>query len=199
MIDHERKLIFIHIERTGGTSVEKALVGKDWWKIDSNSKHIKASQAKKLYGKDVWKDYTTFTIIRNPWDRVVSMYRTKWYTEFRKSNDNDPFYDFLYNLKNKKGNNPIKYCDILDLKVDYILRYENLNEDLNKMLLDLNYDIIELPHSNNTFDGVPYWDFYNFKSRILFNEKFRCDIDKYNYTFMDCHPRYMAVEEASGL
>ena len=77
MIDHRSKLIFIHIARTGGTSIEASLVGKDWWLVDPSSKHISAKQARDLYGKDIWEAYTKFSVVRNPWDRVVSMWATK--------------------------------------------------------------------------------------------------------------------------
>jgi hypothetical protein len=74
MIDHNRKLIFIHIARTGGTSIETALVGKDWWFFDAQTKHISAKQARMFYGEELWKSYTKFSVIRNPWDRIISMW-----------------------------------------------------------------------------------------------------------------------------
>ncbi|MCA9055782.1 MAG: hypothetical protein KDA75_18225, partial [Planctomycetaceae bacterium] len=68
MIDHQRKLLFIHIARTGGTSIEAALVGCDWWDIDPETKHLSASQAKQIYGDEIWSTYTKFAVVRNPWD-----------------------------------------------------------------------------------------------------------------------------------
>ena len=79
MIDHVNKLIFIHIPRTGGSSIEHALVDKDWGHIDADGndqfflKHITAEEARRVYMKE-WKGYAKFSVVRNPWDKAVSDY-----------------------------------------------------------------------------------------------------------------------------
>ena len=58
--------IFIHINKTGGTSIEKALgLEKD---------HLTASEKKTAIGKQKWKKIYSFAFVRNPWDKVVSHY-----------------------------------------------------------------------------------------------------------------------------
>ncbi len=95
MIDNKNKLIFIHIPRTGGTSIEECLIGNDWWNIDSKSKHICASDARKLYGEKIWNSYTKFSIIRNPWDRIVSMRNTGWWDNVSNVPNRKPLLDLL--------------------------------------------------------------------------------------------------------
>ena len=67
-IDHDNKIVFIHIPRTGGTSIKSALNLHD-----------------KIYKEDVYhmsandipkecEDYFKFTFVRNPFDRFVSLY-----------------------------------------------------------------------------------------------------------------------------
>ena len=72
MICHKNKYIFIHIPRTGGSSIEHTLYGQDWWLVDRKSKHLIASTAKKVYS-EYWDDYFKFAFVRNPWDRMRSM------------------------------------------------------------------------------------------------------------------------------
>ena len=79
MISHTNKFIFIHIPKTGGTSVEAALA--DYGKLLQGPgnfhsiyfKHIPATRLQAMMG-DEYENYFKFSIVRNPWDWLVSMY-----------------------------------------------------------------------------------------------------------------------------
>jgi hypothetical protein len=36
MIDHKNKIIFIHLEKAGGSSIENIFTQKDWWSVEHN-------------------------------------------------------------------------------------------------------------------------------------------------------------------
>ena len=88
LISHDHKFIFIHIGKTGGTSIERVLcdyLGKnledtekapdgEWWK------HIWARGMRRRVGEKVWDDYFTFAFVRNPFDMVLSLY--SMYTQY---------------------------------------------------------------------------------------------------------------------
>ncbi len=74
MISHELKCIFIHIPGTGGSSIERFLVGRDWYDIDPDTKHISLKQAKLLYA-NYWDSYFKFTWVRHPLKRLMSLTR----------------------------------------------------------------------------------------------------------------------------
>jgi Sulfotransferase family len=71
MISHDLKCIFIHIPRCAGTSIEKWLVGANWWEKEASTKHLIASQAQRLY-QEYWDTYFKFSIVRHPISRVIS-------------------------------------------------------------------------------------------------------------------------------
>lgn len=78
MLCRERRFAFLHIPKTGGTAVRRALGG--WrepvraWLGGDGYKHDTARRARELYGEDVLERYFTFCFVRNPWERLVSHY-----------------------------------------------------------------------------------------------------------------------------
>lgn len=59
-----RETIFLHIPKTGGTSVQKALYG-------GNVQHQQARN----FTPEEWKNSFTFCFVRNPLDRTISHYK----------------------------------------------------------------------------------------------------------------------------
>ena len=94
-ISHAHRCIFIHIPKTGGTSIERALGmrGRNkkedrellYGRIESNDlkrqallsgylQHITMADIHTLYPERPFADYFSFSVVRNPWDRLVSTY-----------------------------------------------------------------------------------------------------------------------------
>jgi hypothetical protein len=187
MIDHDRKLLFIHITRTGGTSVETALLGKDWWHIDDLTKHISASQAREIYGEEVWNSYYRFSIVRNPWDRLVSMWATGWwYGKLTVFGGVKPasFADFIRRVQPHphEGYTSLRYVDIIDLPIDRVLRFESLQADMDALCRDRGIAEVELPHIERR-DRLPYQAFYDREAEQAVRERFAADIATYGYQF----------------
>lgn len=65
MISHRYKLIFIHIPKCAGRSISDAL--------SESFDHCTATYYQTTY-PDLWNEYTIFTTLRNPYQRLVSMY-----------------------------------------------------------------------------------------------------------------------------
>ena len=61
-----QNFIFIHINKTGGSSIKQALGAK--------FQHKTAMEKIEELGLKVWQRKFTFAVVRNPWDRVVSQY-----------------------------------------------------------------------------------------------------------------------------
>ena len=79
MISFSNNFIFIHINKTAGSSIEVALkdygIKKPLIKEGNfpHSQHFKYDDYKDYIG-DNFTNFYTFTVVRNPWDRVVSYY-----------------------------------------------------------------------------------------------------------------------------
>ena len=190
MIDHERRLLFIHIARTGGTSVETALAGNDWWDICPESKHISASQTRKLYGEHIWQSFVKFIIVRNPWDRLVSMWAAGWWWDDRthlRGIKPLTFRDFVLTLRPHPNEHydSLFYHQILDEKLYFVLRFETLMIDFSLMLKQLNLPDVILPHiqSRRSWRRVHYRKYFDNESASLVEKMFESDISQYGYSF----------------
>lgn len=187
----EHNIIFIHIPKNGGTSITNTL-------------------NMSLTGHYIWHQHPgfedakyTFATIRNPWERVVSAYtyaRTRnsyWHSDTNIHPDYnllstktfDEHVDILY--KNRSilqhgwsDQSSFIYDDNNNLKVDRLIKLENLNEELQAMFNDLNIDIkVNIPIINNTSHD-DYFKYYSNPDNILkVAEVFNRDIDNLGYTY----------------
>lgn len=190
MIDFNRRLLFIHIARTGGTSIETAFAGIDWCCIDLPTKHLSASQARAHYGEEIWGGFTKFAVVRNPWDRLVSMWSTgSWHLGPIPETGCD-MKAFLAQLAPHPNETyqSLFYHEILDEKLDYVLRYENLQEGLMRMLRERSLAPVTLPRVEATLRGH-YADYYTAEAAEIAGAMFRRDIDDYGYRFEPAPPR----------
>lgn len=136
-----------------------------------------------------YQTYFKFTIVRNPWDRVFSCYRNMMKDEIHRNEIGAPkdldFNQFVslhldtyllrpqtYWIKNFSGK----------VDLDYICRFENLNQDFEKVCQLLNLSGIKLPHKlkNKKRD---YRQEYNRKSIQLVKQKYQEEIEIFGYTF----------------
>ena len=184
MIDHERRLLFIHISRTGGSSIELALCGRDWWLIDPASKHLSAAQARAYYGEEIWRRYVKFAVVRNPWDRVVSMWAARSWHQDLHALDHYNMLKFVQQLRPHPNENcgSLHYHEILDQPLDYVLRFEHLQQDLSTMLCACSLPDVALSRAECGVRGH-YSNYYNDESVDLVRRLFRRDIELYGYDF----------------
>jgi len=187
MIDHHRKLLFVHIARTGGTSIETALLGEDWWKIEPDTKHLSARQARRHYGEEIWRSYTTFAVVRNPWDRFVSMWSIGyWYGQETHLQGVKPasFEEFLRTLRPHPAEkyNTLHQHQILDEELNFVLRFENLQNEFSAMLQQIDQAEIPLPVALKS-DRRPYRDYYSPESARQIALTYATDIGRFRYSF----------------
>lgn len=75
MISHEHKLIFIHLPKCGGTSIEVALTGRSWHHPDlRGEQHLTADETRRQYGDGIFNSYFKCAVVRNTWDLLVAFY-----------------------------------------------------------------------------------------------------------------------------
>jgi hypothetical protein len=137
---HDRKLAFCHIPRTGGVSISTGL------NLKVKDKHFPASWYRKTY-----PDYTLFATLRPYEDRIRSTFGWEIPEAYLK---HAPNMDLLVERILKTGSDniglmikPNEY--FLDCDVDFLLRFEHLQDDLNAMLTKLGHNTVILTPCNS--------------------------------------------------
>jgi hypothetical protein len=204
MISHRYKFIFTKISKTASDTIQLTLPQENsahlghWHLIDDIDERT--------------KDYFKFTIVRNPWDRLVSFYafciktsRTPAYNNLKK------FKDFVLDSTNKYHVDP-KWCkhspalekllstertkercrlesqldwisdDDGKILVDFIGRFENLQEDFNIVCDKIGIPHRKLPHKNKT-KHKHYTEYYDEETRQIVAELHAKDIEYFGYKF----------------
>ena len=146
-IYHHKKTIFVHIPKTGGIFIRKALkLPNPTGVLDKD--HVRPSF---LGIKEYWEDYFTFTFVRNPYDRLVSSYffdhlRSEQGRNINEGNirkeivrfDKTPagFGNFIKEFMPIDFNKNRKYISMSNIlenySLDFIGKLENLDEDIRK-------------------------------------------------------------------
>jgi hypothetical protein len=232
MLSHTNRCIFVHIPKSAGTSLTRVFsdhnkatntdrnllpFDPDENKFDPPPPHLRAYDYVK-YGritKELFDSYFKFAFVRNPWDRVVSEYK------YRRHAQKYSFKIFLFEHFPMPSWSD-QYCHVIPqydflhdqngiLLVDFVGRFENLQEDFTYICDRLNIKIKTLPHHNkstsifnrrdnnvmeilrsikstlsitrkrNTFQH--YVDYYDDESIEFVANLYRKDIETFDYNF----------------
>ena len=175
MIIDEYECIFIHIPKNAGTSIEEYF-GNGSVRIQP-SKHADIHEIKVKF-KNSYNNYRKFTIIRNPYDKMVS-----WYFYLKRNLGDYDIIEFNEWIKDPSkfwhANDPISFlkpqCDWIDNTVE-IIRFENLDNELNKFFNKK----INLPITNKS-NHNHYLEYYNDESLNIIYNRYKKDFEQFNY------------------
>lgn len=147
--------------------------------------HLPALIVKSRVGRDVWDNYFKFCFERNPYDKVLSHYCHKC-VELNKTIDFDDFMsDPVYW---QWPANHLLYSDFSgNVMVDYVGYYENLKDDLWKVLERLGIPMGELPeHRSDTIRNENYRGFFNNgfeKYADKISDFYKKEVELHRYSF----------------
>jgi chondroitin 4-sulfotransferase 11 len=202
MISHKHKFVFIAVPKTGTTSAERVL-HKYCIHFSYRKKHFTYSEYlnNKRVRETVNKDYFFFAFVRNPFDRLVSQFKftgKKWWKKAGLSESslcfenyvkqivacNLPFSAHRYNsqIKSGQGDEDWSQLQYLSEDVDFIGRYENLQEDFNIICDKIGIPLQQLPHRNST-KHKHYTEYYDDETREIVAKKYAKDIEYFGYKF----------------
>ncbi len=186
-VSKKHKCIFIHIPKCGGRTI--------WKLLDIPGSHDTVREKINCMGED-YNNYFTFTVLRHPWDRMVSLYHWKKRQEWKIAKGS--FRGFLVEYKetveemygNKKRAYNVYHNFLKNHKgefaIDYIARLEILSEDINSRFgsrVGIN-NIRRLPVMGKTKRTV-YTKYYDTETIDIVYEMFEKDIEYFGYKYND--------------
>lgn len=184
MINHNLKCIIIHIPKTSGTSIKNTLGGF----TNEVGYHEKPENIKARFPIN-WDEYFKFTFVRNPFDRTYSIY--SYYKMGKNITLVDPnilpntFEEFVLNLNVNLTNLGLQYnqVDFLTEDVDYIGKYETLQDSFNEICVSLGVKDKHLKHDRMSKREKSYKDVYTPEMIDIVSNHFKRDIERFNYNF----------------
>ena len=207
MISYAYKFVYVHIPKCAGTSV----LGSFWrhfnkLKLPPRYSHfasdIATQKVSSHYGKypvgenDFFSDYFAFTFVRNPWARTVSSW--KWRRKQKWAKEKYSFDTHCQLLKEKKlikhysgkeGIHCWDQCDVIKHNIgsvdrlDFIGKVENITEDFQHAMGMIGLKDVDLSHVNKSGEAKPYQEYFNDKNREIILNRYKQDIDTFEYTF----------------
>jgi hypothetical protein len=203
MISKQKKFLFIHIPKTAGNSLTEILskYSEDKLKIVEyengvpkfnrvgvnneeykTNKHSPPLTYKRGMPQEIFDSLYKFSVIRNPWDRVISFYFSPHFNNKRIWN-RDSFLKLINSVHVAEKyiclkKNPEK----LDEDINKILQFEKINEELKVLCEMLNIPYTPLP-KNNTSNHEHYSKYLDDELREMISRKYKLEVEYFNYTF----------------
>lgn len=179
MYSHEHKFIYIHIPKSAGTFIKHYLLSNIEPEYENNQNQqdyddkykVTCERALNAIANEVpdYKDYFKFTIVRNPFDRVVSMYSylggwkfdyfvennidspmmpyVQKFHDYYISDDFDGFIDYAYEQQAIKKFHAGYYENYIDrikvsglVSIDKFYKLESIEDCLNDLQTKLKFD-----------------------------------------------------------
>ena len=210
-MSRERRYAFVHIPKTGGSSIEAALGLFHDWREENRAAMfglIQSPELKKhrfvshflqhltvpelaLLIPDI-QSFFLFAFVRNPWQRFVSSYSNtdphlcqeaeKQGLQLRGLS----FKEFVYRCEEIEHVHLLEqYKFITDSQgkvlVDFVGHFESLEADFQKVCRRLGLDRT-LPHLNRS-EHRAYRSYYDAETRTVIARRYQADIELFGYAF----------------
>jgi hypothetical protein len=205
MISHKKKFIFVHVYKTGGTSIREALkpycfnleerlawrMQKIWglsrlvkknWRF-----HLPASELIRRMGETKFDSYFSFAFVRNPWDWQVSLYsfmlKNKHHFQHKLVKGFRGFAEYIEWRCREEVRFQKDFVFSKDGRqlVDFIGRFETLEADFGHVCAQIGIKVT-LPRLNES-GHRPYQELYTPETQEMVRRAFEPDIKLFNYEF----------------
>ncbi|MBD3262197.1 MAG: hypothetical protein GF334_11120 [Candidatus Altiarchaeales archaeon] len=186
IVSYKKNFAFFHNPRTGGTSIRAVLA--PYADVDQriSAPHYMPATVRDIIGLEQFKCLYKFSIVRNPWEKLVSNYH------YARGNPEHYEFDIMQGMsfsefviyfveKRAKTQHQFLSGEDGELLVDYVGRFESLREDFSHVCQVIGISPV-LRHLNSVEHGK-YESYYNSDTRALVERYFQKDIALWGYSY----------------
>ncbi|WP_198265490.1 sulfotransferase family 2 domain-containing protein [sulfur-oxidizing endosymbiont of Gigantopelta aegis] len=238
LISHRKKFIFTKTVKTAGTSIESyfekyCMPDGDWHELHARDEyisetgiighrgsreddsiwynHMSAEKIRDLLGRETWDSYFKFTVVRNPFDKLISGF---FMFENRKENYNSirRFRAFVKKTLDRggaidriSGNTEVerfrcwirkggkiidrdKYLIDGEYCINYFIRFENLHKGVRDVCNDLSipFEPSRIPEFKKGIrhHNVKIQDYYDNETEQIVRNLYALEIEKFGYDLL---------------
>lgn len=196
VVNHYRRFVFIHVPKTGGSSVTEALqrLPGSVRRLHFGTKHLTTAEFRaRLRERTRWQPsriaaYAVLAFVRNPWDRMASLHR--FLGTRPRSTPIPPFEDFLRQLKDQPDSMPRRHSmrpqsDFVERDAFAVGYFEALQPAFAEIGRVFGFDA-ELGHEKRTATAArDYRALYPDWAAEFVGDLFAADVARFGYGFDD--------------
>lgn len=184
------KTIFIHVQRTGGSSIIQLFHKYFQYRMRYTAQHGNYLTEDACF-IEKHPDFFIFGFVRNPWERMLSWYSLTYKTSpLPLEQEKIRFEEFLVNFDKMIEGDDSFHFNQLDYFPNpnevpnevYICRYENFQAETEKIFKRFGITIPEVDRSNNT-KPKNYRDYYTEVGKKIIEENCARDIEHFHYSY----------------
>mgnify|MGYP002478207688 CR=1 FL=1 len=164
--------------------MRQALGFRTSWVGSSYYNHMPASKLRRSMPRELFDSYHKVTIVRNPWDREVSLY----FWRYRKNATRPPFENFV-RLPRFRPTRKTFDLYTIDGRIvaDTVFRYETLQEDLGRFIKTLGLSKeLALPRAKSSHRKKAarnYREFFSASTKSIVARRYANEIKAFGYEF----------------
>jgi hypothetical protein len=207
IISNRKKFILFHVPKAGGTSLNNAL--RKYGNIPYNRlynylldyvgtntflgvfpRHISPAELREMIPAHKFDTYLKIAFVRNPFDWHVSQFHfhkqtaSAYFHHIFKDMDFHAYLLWAQHNEDEARSNQSKFLSDADgnLLIDFIGKVENLNEDFEKLKIQLDLKIA-IGHNNKSKREANYRSYYSQEDRALVEKMNSRDLELFGYEF----------------
>ncbi len=162
---------------------------RDWLRLlllrrqPRNLRHATAAQIRRLVGREVWDEYYKFCVVRNPFDRAISLYAWR----FKNKSQKPSLDDFILEFPADKLGTWHRYTIGDKPVMSAVCRFETLQADFDAVLKALDLPLMALPRAkvSRDRDSRHYSQLIGAKARARLEQISAAEIEAFQYAWAD--------------